>query len=213
MSTTPEAATAVADTLGAMTPAGSSPQGLRERRRRDTGRRIQDIALSLFETRGFDAVTVEAVAAAAGVSPMTVYRHFGSKENLVLQDGLLAGLTDALADRLGNGGDIRTAMEEVLRSLPDDADGEWESTARRRIRLVNEVPAVAGAAHIRARAAAADLAEAVLARGGVTPLEARVAVLALLSALEAACDHWCGSPTGTSLRNVTAAAVHALHRL
>ena len=195
-----------------MTPAGPSPEGLRERRRRDTVRRIQDNALSLFGTRGFDAVTVEEVAVAAGVSPMTVYRHFGTKENLVLHDELLAGLPEALADRLGDGGDIRTATEELLRGLPGDADGEWERTARQRIRLVNEVPAVAGAAHIRARAAAADLVAAVLARGDATPLEARVAVLALLSALEAACDHWYADAAGTSLRDVTIAAVRALRR-
>lgn len=46
-------------------------------------RRLEEIALPLFDERGYDAVTVEQLAAAAGVSAMTVYRHVGSKASLV----------------------------------------------------------------------------------------------------------------------------------
>lgn len=42
-------------------------------------------AKSLFEERGFAAVTVRAIAADAGVDPSLVIRHFGSKEALFLQ--------------------------------------------------------------------------------------------------------------------------------
>ena len=42
--------------------------------------------MRLFTDRGYDATTVTDVAAAAGVSPMTVYRHFPTKEDLVLVD-------------------------------------------------------------------------------------------------------------------------------
>lgn len=40
--------------------------------------------MRLFTGRGYDAVTVADVAEAAGVSAMTVYRHFPTKEDLVL---------------------------------------------------------------------------------------------------------------------------------
>ncbi|WP_089156419.1 TetR/AcrR family transcriptional regulator [Micromonospora sp. NBS 11-29] len=59
---------------------------LRTRRRADTQRVIQAHAVRLFTERGYDATTVIDVAAAAGVSPMTVYRHFPTKEDLVLGD-------------------------------------------------------------------------------------------------------------------------------
>lgn len=59
---------------------------LRERRRVQTQRTIQGHAVRLFTERGYDATTVTDVAAAAGVSPMTVYRHFPTKEDLVLFD-------------------------------------------------------------------------------------------------------------------------------
>lgn len=67
---------------------------LRDRRRAETQRAIQAHALRLFSEQGYDATTVTDVAAAAGVSPMTVYRHFPTKEDLVLvdrYDRLIAG--------------------------------------------------------------------------------------------------------------------------
>lgn len=59
---------------------------LRERRRSETRRLVQTHAVRLFTERGYDAVTVADVAEAAGVSAMTVYRHFPTKEDLVLID-------------------------------------------------------------------------------------------------------------------------------
>jgi TetR/AcrR family transcriptional regulator, regulator of cefoperazone and chloramphenicol sensitivity len=44
--------------------------------------RIRDEALRLFAERGPDAVTVRDIAAAAGVSPALVVRHYGSKDGL-----------------------------------------------------------------------------------------------------------------------------------
>src|SRR6187431_1014357 len=60
--------------------------GLRERRRRGAMRTIQERALDLFDERGFDAVTIEEIAAAAEVSPSSVYRYFGTKEGLIVAD-------------------------------------------------------------------------------------------------------------------------------
>jgi AcrR family transcriptional regulator len=59
---------------------------LRERRRFETRRLVQAHAVRLFTDHGYDAVTVADVAEAAGVSAMTVYRHFPTKEDLVLVD-------------------------------------------------------------------------------------------------------------------------------
>ena len=43
---------------------------------------ILRVARKMFFERGLEAVTIEAVAGAAGVSRMTVYGHFGGKEKL-----------------------------------------------------------------------------------------------------------------------------------
>jgi AcrR family transcriptional regulator len=45
---------------------------------------IADVATGLFLDRGFDDVTIAEVAAAAGVSKVTVFSHFDRKEDLLL---------------------------------------------------------------------------------------------------------------------------------
>ncbi|MFI7643071.1 TetR/AcrR family transcriptional regulator [Nonomuraea sp. NPDC049400] len=65
---------------------GEEVMSLRERQRLMTQRTIQQHAMRLFLERGYDETTVNDVARAAGVSSMTVYRHFPTKEDLVLSD-------------------------------------------------------------------------------------------------------------------------------
>ncbi|MFH9179701.1 TetR family transcriptional regulator [Streptomyces albogriseolus] len=58
--------------------------GLRERKRRRMYRTVSDIAVRMFLERGFDAVSVAEVAAAAEISKPTLFRYFPAKEDLVL---------------------------------------------------------------------------------------------------------------------------------
>ncbi|WP_328929002.1 TetR/AcrR family transcriptional regulator [Streptomyces sp. NBC_00190] len=58
--------------------------GLRENKKLRTRHRLAATALELFLERGFDAVSVADVAAAAEVSKPTLFRYFPSKEDLVL---------------------------------------------------------------------------------------------------------------------------------
>ena len=51
-----------------------------------TRERLQQVALHLFASRGYEQTTVADIAAAAGVTPMTFFRHFGDKEGVVLGD-------------------------------------------------------------------------------------------------------------------------------
>ncbi|MEU1053023.1 TetR family transcriptional regulator [Streptomyces sp. NPDC005876] len=61
-----------------------SETGLRERKKRRTYQVLSDTAVRLFLEKGFDAVSVAEVAAAAEVSKPTLFRYFPAKEDLVL---------------------------------------------------------------------------------------------------------------------------------
>jgi AcrR family transcriptional regulator len=62
-------------------------EGLRASKKRRTREAIAAAAMKLFSERGFDAVTVAEVAAAADVSEKTVFNYFPAKEDLVLSRG------------------------------------------------------------------------------------------------------------------------------
>ena len=47
---------------------------------------VPPAALDLLITQGFDATSVDELAAAAGISRSTFFRRFGSKENMVFAD-------------------------------------------------------------------------------------------------------------------------------
>jgi AcrR family transcriptional regulator len=68
----------------ALSQATSVPPTLRDRRRAELRDRIVAAALRLFAERGFDAVTVEEIAAAAGISLSTLFRHVPGKDDLLV---------------------------------------------------------------------------------------------------------------------------------
>ncbi len=74
--------------------------GLRDRKKRDTRDALAEAALELFEAQGYDAVTIEAIAEAAGVSRRTFFRYFPSKEAVLFprRAAHLAALEAALDD-------------------------------------------------------------------------------------------------------------------
>ena len=72
-----------------------------KRRPRD---RIVATACEMFHAQGFRGVGVEAIAEAAGTNKMTLYRHFGSKDELIV---------------------------ECLRSAFDEGEALWEALAER----------------------------------------------------------------------------------
>lgn len=71
-------------------------EGGRERKRRETHRRITDAALRLFLENGYEATTLDAVAAEAGIARRTFFHYFRSKEEIIL--AWQSALPDALHD-------------------------------------------------------------------------------------------------------------------
>ena len=60
------------------------PEGLRERKRRETSHRIAQAGLNAFLANGYDATTLDEIAAAAGISRRTFFHYFKSKDEVLL---------------------------------------------------------------------------------------------------------------------------------
>ncbi|MCU7796044.1 MAG: TetR/AcrR family transcriptional regulator [Candidatus Thiodiazotropha sp. (ex Myrtea spinifera)] len=63
----------------------NQPTGRRERKLQQTAEKLVKTAWSLFEERGFEHVTMEAIAEKADVAKGTLYKHFPVKEALLQQ--------------------------------------------------------------------------------------------------------------------------------
>lgn len=103
-------------------------EGLRERKRRETRKRIAVEAFKLFRERGYNAVTVDQIAEAADVSKRTFFDYFPSKDDVVgtWQDSFVTALADAVAAR-PDGEPIGRVVEEamidaLMASIPPDAE-------------------------------------------------------------------------------------------
>jgi AcrR family transcriptional regulator len=81
---------------------------------------LLEIGRSLFAERGFDATSVEEIAAKAGVSKPVVYEHFGGKEGLyaVVVDREMRTLLDMVTSAL-TGGHPRELLEQAAFALLD----------------------------------------------------------------------------------------------
>jgi AcrR family transcriptional regulator len=94
--------------------------GLRERKKARTRDAIIDAALDLFERNGYDATTVEDIAAAADVSPRTFFRYFESKVDLIMarsgdkHDGLGPSIAARPAEE--------TLLEAVRHAMREDLE-------------------------------------------------------------------------------------------
>src|SRR6266446_9378373 len=64
--------------------AAKRPAGRRAQNKAAIRKRIVTSALSLFQTKGFDATTTKAIARKAGIAEGTVFNYFRTKEDIAL---------------------------------------------------------------------------------------------------------------------------------
>lgn len=118
---------------------------LRERRRVTDMRRVQLRAVQLFEEHGYEEVSVERVAEAAGVSPVSIYRWFGAKERLVLWDDYDPGLLVAVTGRLADLDPLEAVRDAVIAELGQVYDAERDLVLARTKLLFREPSLLAAA--------------------------------------------------------------------
>lgn len=172
--------------------------GLRERKKAAARQALHEAALHLAAERGFDRVTTEAIADAAGMSRRTFSNYFTGKEEAVLytDEQHLSRLLEFVR--------CRPATESgwhALRAGLADLDREFGAPARDRVaamRLLRQHPALLARQAAFYTAFEQDLVGAIAGRdlGGVS---ARVLAAAFLGALRLGTLLWLADPGGGQL--------------
>ena len=153
---------------------------------------IRAAALTLTRERGYAAMTVDDVAALAGVSRRTVFNHFASKADLLVV-GLEPPAPEVVEAFVNGSGSLLEDLGALLASGAESVESErgWLLSFPE---IVRDNPEVERAVHERLRIVAQSLAEAAGRRLGAEPDDPRTrAVVALAMAIQrSSLDLWCG---------------------
>ncbi len=154
---------------------------------------LQRAALDLFRERGYDETTAAAIAARAGVTERTFFRHFPDKRE-VLFDGeatLRAALTGSIADAPPGLGSLDTLFR-AFRSVQPLLEGN-RPFSKPRHEVISNTPALHEREMAKMGALAEALAAALKARG-VADLQAVLAARIGMAAFAQATVSWLDDP-------------------
>jgi len=167
--------------------------GLREHKKERTRETIQCEALRLITSRGYDATTCEQIAAAADVSPATLFRYFATKEDIVLQDAYDPLIAAAVRARPANEAPLTAARRGFADALAEVYQGDLEAI-RQRTALILSVPALRARSREQQDSLVTHLADAFAERGGRSPSDLGIEVAAAVcaTAVGVAVVRWAG---------------------
>ena len=169
---------------------------------KEARRRLQQATLELFQQQGYDATTTAEIAARAGVTERTFFRHFTDKRE-ALFDGEEA-FSDALSETIVSAPDDLEPMEALLhafRSVEPLLQRNRPFTEPRQ-KVIAETPALQERVLTKTAGLTAALARALHQRGvkeGVATLAAQIGVATLSHATRA----WLADPTADLSTNLT----------
>ena len=171
------------------------PESIVARRARLVREEVSEIAMRLFMSRGFDAVSVDDIAAAANMSQRTFFRYFATKDEIVLQyeRRLRRRLHDAVRLRPADEGPVtalKNAFLETSTAVPDQRE-----QARKRGRVLNDAPMLQARVQVVLSEADAELAELLTARMSSMPRRlkesrARIIVVTIFAVAAYAWNEW-----------------------
>lgn len=174
-------------------PAGDRSLPLRERKKLRNRRALADAALRLFTENGFDATTLDELAAAAEVSRSTFFRAFPAKEAAAIEaeTELWSAYLAVLADRELSGpvlGELHAALAAAVAGLDPGWDERYLATRR----LVAAEPALLAYLEHHRAGIEKDVIACLAGKLGLDPEDLRLHVLAALAttAWSVSGRHW-----------------------
>jgi len=172
-------------------------QSWRERKKAQTRRSIQEHALRLFAQQGYDATTVKQIAAAAGVSHMTFFRNFPTKEDVALSDDYDPMIEQLITARPADESVVDSVQAAIAEAFRLVYAGD-RATILERVQLMMSAPALQ-ARLWENQLGTQQMFERALRGRGADPFEVRVLAGACLAALTTAIIAWAESPDTTEL--------------
>ncbi|MCF6467650.1 TetR family transcriptional regulator [Nonomuraea sp. MG754425] len=187
-----------------------STVGLRERKKAETRQAVHEAALRLVVERGFDSVTVEAIADAANISRRTFSNYFSGKEDALLygEEQRFQSLVEqvrAQPAELSAWQALRAAIDDLQREM-EEPEREWAL----RTRLARRHPSLLARQLANHAALERDLAEAVAGRASEVP--SRVLAAGFLVALRLAAHLWTEEREARTLREVIGETLDHMER-
>jgi len=164
--------------------------GLRGRKREQTRARIQTEAMSLFLERGFEATTLDDIAAAAEVSRRSLFHYFASKEEIVFSTK--ADFPGLIVEAIGRRPVDEPLLDMVENALVDLAQRYVSEPARRLARLIHDTPALSAGDQAKYEKVEHVLAKALADRKGrpETDIDCRVTASAAIAILKLSTHAW-----------------------
>jgi AcrR family transcriptional regulator len=169
----------------------TGPASLRQRKRERTRAALIAAALDLFERQGYEATTIDEIAAAADVSPRTFFRYFASKEAVAFGDDVGPEIIGLIAARPADEPVLDSVRRVVTGSLGLVSEEDRDALLAR-LRIVYRTPSLR-ARRWEFQLEMGRMTGAILAsRRGLPPddLGSRVAAAAVFTAIEVAMDDW-----------------------
>jgi AcrR family transcriptional regulator len=161
----------------------------------DAAGRLRQAALELFELRGFEETTVAEIAARAGLTERTFFRHFADKREVlfrgseVLRDTMVAGIDDATV--------AASPLEAVTAALDAAGAAFNREFARRRQAIIIANPELQERELIKLTYLAEALADA-LRRRGLPAATARLAAQTGMAVFRITFERWVTDPAARS---------------
>ena len=161
--------------------------------RASTADLLRRTALRMFTEQGFDAVPVTAIAKAAGVSHMTFFRHFPTKEAVVVSDLFNPLIAEAVRAQPQRWRPRTRAVRGLIAAMDQESAREEMSSRefRDRIRLAALTPSLAAAVRTAGQETEHAIAAALIAPG-VDDAVARAAAGAVMGAASSLLLAWAG---------------------
>ncbi|MFF7195977.1 TetR/AcrR family transcriptional regulator [Streptomyces sp. NPDC008079] len=171
---------------------GPAAPTLWDRTRQLAAREILDTALRLFTRQGYDETTIAQIAREAGVSQRTLFRYFGTKEDLIggSQEQFVTLLTETVREQPADADAWQTLRAALKAALSVHTGPEQ---ALERFRLIHRTDSLRAAylgKRVRCQEELLPLLEARLAASGADRVQVRAVLATAFGCFDAAIATW-----------------------